>query len=117
MLLQGTPKKSSTAYLVILLLDVNDNPPEFESATYTKTVREDVPTGTSIMRVFATSKDTGVNAEIKYTIIAGNEQGNFRVDSKTGRLIIAEGFLYRLTSGSISISTKTWEFRTILQNI
>ena len=66
------------------LIDINDNPPEFEHSVYSTTVREDTSVGSSVMQVFATSKDTGINAEIMYDIIAGNEQGKFRMDSKTG---------------------------------
>ncbi len=36
------------------------------------------------MQVFATSRDTGINAEITYNIIAGNEQEKFRIDDTTG---------------------------------
>ncbi len=66
------------------LIDINDNPPEFEHSTYTSTVPEDTSVGSSVMQVFATSRDTGINAEISYDIIAGNEQNKFRMDSKTG---------------------------------
>ena len=67
------------------LIDINDNPPEFEHSVYSTTIREDTSVGSSVMQVFATSKDTGINAEIMYDIIAGNEQGKFRMDSKTGK--------------------------------
>ena len=43
-----------------------------------------------IMRVFATSRDTGVNAEITYTIVGGNEQGKFSLDPVSGVLTITE---------------------------
>ena len=75
---------TSTAYVLVLLLDINDNPPEFERAIYGVTVREDTEIDASVVTVFATSKDTGVNAEIVYKIIHGNELAQFRVDSKTG---------------------------------
>ena len=70
------------------LIDINDNPPEFEHSVYTTAVREDTSVGSSVIQVFATSRDTGINAEIMYDIIAGNEQGKFRMDSKTGSHII-----------------------------
>ena len=94
LIFQGTPKMTSTAHLIVLLLDINDNPPEFEHSLYEQTVPEDTPLGNTIMRVFATSKDTGVNAEISYAIIGGNEQGKFRVDSSTGVLAISEELDY-----------------------
>ncbi len=84
-ILQGTPKLTSRAYLLVRLLDINDNPPEFEHSTYTNTIREDTEIGSSVMQVFATSRDTGINAEITYNIIAGNEQQKFRIDDTTGK--------------------------------
>ena len=76
---------TSTAYLIVHLLDINDNPPEFEMATYTVTVDESASVGMSIVDVFATSKDAGVNAEITYGIMAGNELGKFRIESRSGK--------------------------------
>lgn len=84
---QGTPKMTSRAYLIVRLLDVNDNPPEFERSIYTHMVREDAQVGVNIMGVYATSRDAGINAEITYSINSGNEQGKFRIDSKTGTLL------------------------------
>ena len=40
--------------------------------------------GTDVVRVMATSRDIGVNAEISYTIIAGNEKRKFSIDQETG---------------------------------
>ena len=73
---------TSVSYLVVHLLDINDNKPEFELSTYIETVDESVDVGHSVSQVFATSRDTGVNAEISYGIMAGNELGNFRIDSR-----------------------------------
>ena len=75
---------TSTAYLVVLLLDINDNPPEFERALYRVTVSEGAGVGDSLARVYAASRDTGVNAQITYAITTGNEQGCFSVTPKSG---------------------------------
>ena len=40
--------------------------------------------GTDVVRVMATSKDIGVNAEISYSIIGGNEQRKFKIDPLSG---------------------------------
>ncbi|CAH1776950.1 unnamed protein product [Owenia fusiformis] len=91
---QGTPQMYSTAQLVVILLDINDNPPQFERNVYEVEVSENKRIGTSFSRVYATSKDTGVNAEITYLVVAGNELGNFRVDSKTGDLSVVQPLDY-----------------------
>ncbi len=88
---------TSTAYLVVRLLDINDNPPEFEHAVFSQTVREDQRVGSSIMHVYATSRDTGINAEIHYSIAAGNEQGIFTIDSNTGIISVIQAMDYEMS--------------------
>jgi len=94
---QGSPRLSSIATVIVSILDINDNPPEFERTMYTISVSEAVPVGTSIGRVFATSRDVGINAEITYSVIAtmGND---FSIDSDTGNCLAVHCLLicYRL---------------------
>ncbi|KAK2702789.1 hypothetical protein QYM36_018611, partial [Artemia franciscana] len=80
---QGSPQLSSTAFVTVVVLDVNDNPPEFESKTYFSAVPEDAHLGTEVIKVFATSLDAGVNAEIIYSILRGNEHRKFTIDPNT----------------------------------
>ncbi|XP_031337329.1 fat-like cadherin-related tumor suppressor homolog isoform X2 [Photinus pyralis] len=87
---QGTPRMSSVATLIVNVQDINDNPPEFASKYYFAVVPEINAIGTEVVRVLATSKDTGVNAEIYYSIIGGNEHKKFSMDKKTGVLTISE---------------------------
>lgn len=75
---------SSQVDLTVVVLDVNDNPPVFQKQDYAVTVPEDVAVGTEVLRVFATSEDIGVNAEIYYSITTGNELGSFFIDEATG---------------------------------
>ena len=81
---QGLPKLSQVANLIILVLDVNDNPPEFASRKYFASVKENVKT--DVVRVQATSKDAGVNADITYSIVAGNEARKFDIHPKNGMI-------------------------------
>jgi protocadherin Fat 1/2/3 len=82
---QGTPSLSSTAIVKVVVLDVNDNPPEFASKNHYAVVPEIAPLGTELVRVMATSKDSGVNAEISYSIVAGNEHQKFYMNHSTGQ--------------------------------
>lgn len=70
---------SSSALVTVFLIDVNDNPPEFERSIYSILVRESVEVGTVVGTVFATSRDVGVNAEITYTKL---EDSDFSFDVK-----------------------------------
>lgn len=82
---EGSPRKlSSTATLVVSILDINDNPPVFEYKEYSATISENAIVGMEILQVYAASRDIEANAEITYSIVSGNEHGKFSIDSKTG---------------------------------
>ncbi|XP_074651233.1 protocadherin Fat 1-like [Tubulanus polymorphus] len=85
---QGTPRRTGSTTLAVVLLDVNDNPPMFELSTYVETVSEGTAPGLNILTVHATSKDLGENADISYSIAGGNEQMKFAVDAKTGEISV-----------------------------
>ncbi len=95
----GRPRLSSTCHLVVTVLDVNDNPPEFASKYYFATVSEDVVIGTDVVKVFAASKDTGINADITYSLVGGNEHRRFRIDSKTGVVLVNSELDFEKSSG------------------
>jgi len=64
--------------LTIRVTDVNDNAPKFELPDYqAHNVDEDIPLGTSILRVKAMDSDSGSNAEIEYLV----SDDHFAVDS------------------------------------
>ncbi|KAM9329220.1 protocadherin Fat 1 [Gastrophryne carolinensis] len=88
---QGLPRKHSTvATVMVSVLDINDNPPVFEHREYGATLSEDVPVGTEVLQVYATSRDIEANAEISYQIVSGNEQGKFSINQVTGILFLIE---------------------------
>ncbi|XP_066592660.1 fat-like cadherin-related tumor suppressor homolog isoform X2 [Prorops nasuta] len=91
---QGTPQLVSVATLIVNVQDINDNPPEFASKFYYAKVPEIYAVGTEVVRVLATSKDTGVNAEVYYSIVGGNEQKKFQIDTDSGVITIAEPLDY-----------------------
>lgn len=87
---QGKPPKSTTAQLIVNVQDINDNPPEFTAKHYFASVAEESKVGQEVGRVLATSKDTGLNAEVIYSIIGGNEQKKFMINNKTGVIELAD---------------------------
>uniref|UniRef100_A0A8C2J657 FAT atypical cadherin 3b n=1 Tax=Cyprinus carpio TaxID=7962 RepID=A0A8C2J657_CYPCA len=92
----GDCSLSTEVDLTIMVLDVNDNPPVFQKQDYAVTVPEDVTVGTEVLRVFATSSDIGVNAEIYYRFLSGNELGKFSIDDSTGIISVADDLDYEL---------------------
>ena len=91
---QAPPYPTDTVNLLIIVLDINDNPPEFAQRIYSGKISEGSAVNASVLRVLATSRDTGVNAEITYSIIGGNEHRQFRIDGKTGTIKVASQLDY-----------------------
>lgn len=85
---------SSTVVVTVNVLDVNDNPPQFSRKLYAASVPENSPVLTEILRVLATSLDIGVNAEITYSIVGGNEHRHFKIDPASGGITLAEPLDY-----------------------
>ncbi|KAL9851678.1 LOW QUALITY PROTEIN: protocadherin-23 [Geothlypis trichas] len=93
----GTPSLSSTATVLITVLDVNDNPPVFSSPEYHVHVKESIPIGSHITDVSAKDCDAGTNAEITYAIISGNDRGHFCLDGRTGSVNLTKMLDYEDT--------------------
>ncbi|XP_065775987.1 cadherin-related family member 1 isoform X2 [Muntiacus reevesi] len=65
----NTPEKfSSTADVVIQLLDTNDNVPKFTSHYYVARIPENALGGSNVLAVTAVDPDTGPWGEVKYSI-------------------------------------------------
>ena len=79
--------KSHTVKVNITITDVNDNPPVFEPPKYTEDVTEDVSIGTTLLRVTATDKDSGIFGRVVYSIASGNDKQSFKIDSTTGDIV------------------------------
>ncbi|KAK8767142.1 hypothetical protein V5799_006076 [Amblyomma americanum] len=86
---QGSPPRSSTAFLLILVNDVNDHEPVFEQSEYSSQLSELAPVGSFVAAVTATDRDTGINARLSYAISSGNEKLWFRIDPATGLVTTA----------------------------
>ena len=65
---KGPVPNSATSYVIVTIVDQNDNKPLFNQTTYERTVDEDSPTGFSVMEVVATDKDIGENARLDYFV-------------------------------------------------
>ncbi|XP_029977536.1 cadherin-related family member 1 isoform X1 [Sphaeramia orbicularis] len=79
-----TPERfSSTADIVINLLDTNDNVPKFTSEYYIARVPENSPGGSSVVSVTANDPDSGGWGEVKYTIY-GSGSDLFSIHPSTG---------------------------------
>ncbi|XP_062474838.1 cadherin-related family member 1 isoform X4 [Pezoporus occidentalis] len=80
----NTPEKfSSTADVVIHLLDTNDNVPKFSSDYYIARIPENSPGGSNVVAVTATDPDSGLWGEVKYSIY-GTGADLFLIHPSTG---------------------------------
>ena len=87
----------SRAQLEVHLLDRNDNEPVLTiSIIQDSNLPENVPTGTAILELKATDKDTGSNGEIKFSIINGDPNGDFQIIN-TGSVVTAHPLDYEST--------------------
>uniref|UniRef100_A0A669PWJ3 FAT atypical cadherin 4 n=1 Tax=Phasianus colchicus TaxID=9054 RepID=A0A669PWJ3_PHACC len=73
--------RSSVASLVIFVNDINDHPPVFEQSVYRVNISEEVPLGSYVRGLSATDRDSGLNANLKYSIVSGNELGWFHISA------------------------------------
>ncbi|KAM9811387.1 protocadherin-16-like [Syngnathus typhle] len=84
---EGRPPLSSTAVVNIVLQDINDNEPVFESNFYNVSVGEDAAPGTCILEVMATDADGGSFGSISYSLSSGQNSATnsqFTIDKETG---------------------------------
>lgn len=96
--LPPSERKSSSATIIIKVLDENDNYPQFVERTYTVGIPEDAPWNQSpvIATVKALDADEGQNAAIRYAIIGGNTQGQFSIDSQSGEVSLVKPLDYEV---------------------
>ncbi|NXV24801.1 PCDG7 protein, partial [Cepphus grylle] len=89
---RGTPVKSGSTTIKIIVLDGNDHAPEFTQPVYKVTVREDVAVGSRLLQVSATDRDEGPNAEVRYSFFKIPEKFDktFKLDPESGEIEITQ---------------------------
>ncbi|XP_014309297.1 protocadherin beta-15-like [Myotis lucifugus] len=86
----GAPPKSGTALVLIEVLDINDNAPEFVQPLYRVQILENSPLGSLVVTVSARDLDTGINGEVSYSFFYGDEEitRTFALNERTGEITI-----------------------------
>ncbi|TRZ09525.1 hypothetical protein HGM15179_017576 [Zosterops borbonicus] len=84
----GTPPRSGTALIRVVVLDVNDNIPVFTQTLYKVSVMENNSQDTLVVTVSASDLDAGTNGEIVYSIIQNSEENlqKFKINPVTGQI-------------------------------
>ncbi|XP_056592752.1 protocadherin gamma-C5-like isoform X14 [Triplophysa dalaica] len=87
----GSPVKSGTCVLQIIVQDINDNEPKFEMSTYKASVMENALFGSDVIKIKATDLDEGFNGEIQYLFGAHTPEPvrtTFSVNAETGEITL-----------------------------
>ncbi|XP_054244961.1 protocadherin beta-16-like [Indicator indicator] len=84
----GSPPRSGTALIEIVVLDANDNMPVFSREVYGVRIAENTPTGHLVVRVAATDPDDGSYGKLQYTFSRTLEgsQHVFELNPDTGEI-------------------------------
>ncbi|XP_041440843.1 protocadherin gamma subfamily A, 3 L homeolog isoform X31 [Xenopus laevis] len=85
----GSPRKTGTTLIRIVVYDANDNYPVFSQDTYVVNINENAPNGSLVLQLQATDEDDSLNGEITYSFshIPENAWQIFRINSQTGELL------------------------------
>lgn len=99
----GESPRHSTAWVMVQVLDQNDNQPVFLQQIYRVKVpeRERRRKGDAVFRVSAFDPDEGSNARLSYSIVDGNQEGKFSIDARTGVVFLRKA----LAAGNYDILT------------
>ncbi|XP_071382564.1 protocadherin beta-15-like [Centroberyx affinis] len=84
----GTPQRSGTAIVHVIVLDANDNAPVFSQAVYKATLPENSPVDNVVVTVTATDADDGLNGQVTYELSRISEKGRqvFTLNHITGEI-------------------------------
>ncbi|EPQ16980.1 Protocadherin beta-17 [Myotis brandtii] len=84
----GSPPRTGTSQVVIAVLDINDNAPEFAQLLYVVQVSENSPVGSLVITVSARDLDAGTHGELSYSFFQSSNQGIqvFEINAVTGEL-------------------------------
>ncbi|KAM6122868.1 protocadherin beta-15-like [Phoenicopterus ruber ruber] len=84
----GSPPRSGTTQIHIVILDANDNAPIFTQERYVGKILENAPEGSVVLSVVATDRDAGPNGDISYQFnqVVGQSHSTFAIDPTSGEI-------------------------------
>lgn len=84
----GDGNDASSARLLVMLNDVNDNPPKFIQEEWHAKILENSDLGTAVVTVEAVDPDLGINSKVYYTKLTGPGSSAFKLDLITGSITV-----------------------------
>ncbi|KAK2544719.1 hypothetical protein Q9966_001746 [Columba livia] len=84
----GSPPRSGTTQIHIVVLDANDNAPVFTQELYVVKILENAPEGSVVLSVVATDQDAGRNGDISYQFSQAVSHSDFAfvIDHMSGEI-------------------------------
>uniref|UniRef100_A0A3B4E9G9 FAT atypical cadherin 1a n=1 Tax=Pygocentrus nattereri TaxID=42514 RepID=A0A3B4E9G9_PYGNA len=79
----------SEVMVVVLVADVNDNPPVFAQQLYNTTISEHSPPGHFVACVQASDADSTDTGKLEFSFLSGNEDNIFGIDKSSGEIVIS----------------------------
>lgn len=79
---KGAPPLSGEAYIIVNVIDVNDNPPDFSEPSYRASLDEMATCGHIVIKVQASDPDS--KDDLQYKILSGNEGRYFSINESSG---------------------------------
>eukprot|EP00095_Tigriopus_kingsejongensis_P000649 maker-scaffold552_size138156-snap-gene-0.27 protein:Tk00649 transcript:maker-scaffold552_size138156-snap-gene-0.27-mRNA-1 annotation:"fat-like cadherin-related tumor suppressor-like protein" len=102
---RGIPPRTNYKNIHVQLADLNDHAPVFDQEVYEVKVKENAPINTPLVRLKVWDEDSGRNAQVRLSIAAGNEDGQFRIHPKSGVMFVAKPLdAEKRTSYTLSVS-------------
>ncbi|KAM8764477.1 protocadherin beta-4 [Rhynchonycteris naso] len=88
----GSPPRSGTIAVQILVMDVNDNAPEFVHTPYEVQVLENSPLGSPILTVSARDIDAGNFGRVSYGLFQASDEikQTFSINEVTGEILLTK---------------------------
>nr|XP_014586096.1 protocadherin beta-14 [Equus caballus] len=95
----GSPPRSGKTLVLIKVLDVNDNAPEFPQRLYEVQVLEDTPIGSWIITISAKDLDAGNYGKISYTFLHASEdiRKTFEINPASGDVHLRSSLDFEVT--------------------
>uniref|UniRef100_A0A665TAV5 FAT atypical cadherin 3a n=1 Tax=Echeneis naucrates TaxID=173247 RepID=A0A665TAV5_ECHNA len=112
----GFPPLSSEVSVVVMVNDMNDNPPVFNQLLYEAYVNELAPRGHFVTCVQASDADSSDFDRLEYSILSGNERMNFAIDKMTGIITLSNNRKQRMeTTYNLNVSVSDGVFTSTAQ--
>ncbi|ESO86530.1 hypothetical protein LOTGIDRAFT_167053 [Lottia gigantea] len=86
------PSHTDTCYVEVTVEDFNDNAPQFDQASITVNVRENIAVGEKLATFSANDKDSGLNANFTFHIdTTTDRRRQFAIDEVSGEVSVRRG--------------------------